>query len=126
MKYSFVARLTATLFVSFICAFGCKPKDTMPAPLPADQLPAVMQQAFASAPASAKALAGEVVAAVQAKDYSKALSQVQALTVVPKLKKEQISVASRALITINELLQAAQAQGDQNATQTLQNYQRLK
>jgi hypothetical protein len=126
MKYSFVARLTATLFVILICASGCKPKDTMPAPLPADQLPAVMQQAFASAPASAKALASEVVAAVQAKDYSKALSQVQALTVVPKLKKEQISVASRALITINELLQAAQAQGDQNAAQTLQNYQRLK
>lgn len=118
---------TATVLV--LLAFGllgCKPKETIPTPLPAEELPAALEKAFATAPAPAKAAASDIVAAVQAKDYGKAQSLLQALAVMPKLSKEQVSITSRAVLTVNELLQAAQAQGDQNAAQTLQNYRSLK
>jgi hypothetical protein len=126
MKQLLIAQFTAVFLLLALGVFGCKPKDTMPAPLPADQLPAAMQKAFASAPAPAKTAANEVVAAVEAKDYAKALTQLQQLAIMPKLSREQSSVTGRAVITVNELLQAAQAQGDQKAAQTLQNYRSLK
>jgi hypothetical protein len=98
----------------------------MPAPLPVAELPAAFEKAFRVAPAEAKDMAGQVVALVRAQDYSKAHPQLLALAAAPKLTPEQLDVTARGLVTLNELLQAAQAQGDQNAAQTLEMYRKTK
>jgi hypothetical protein len=94
----------------------------MPTPLPVAELPAALEKAFRVAPAEAKDMAGQVVALVRAQDYSKAHPQLMALGAAPKLTREQLDVTARGLVTLNELLQAAQAQGDQKAAETLQTY----
>jgi len=109
-----------------ICGLGCKPKATMPAPLPVAELPTALEKAFRVAPAETKDMAGQVVALVRAQDYSKAHPQLLTLAATPKLTHEQLDVTARGLVTLNEVLQNAQAQGDSNAAQTLEMYRRTK
>jgi hypothetical protein len=98
---------------------ACNRSASPPAPLPVEQVPAALEKAFSKAKAEPKQLAGEVAVAVQGQDYPKALLRLQALVSQSGLSKEQVSVTSRAMLTINELLQQAQARGDANAAQTL-------
>jgi len=74
----------------------------------------------------AKDLASQIVAAVQAKDYPKAFSGLQALSGQPDLTKPQINVCASALLTVNTLLQAAQAQGDTKAAETIKVFRSTK
>jgi len=107
-----------------IAGLGCKKDVPPPTVLPVDQFAATFNKAFAGAKAEAKDLAAQIVTAVQAQEYSKAFTQLQSLTSVPGLTKDQQSVLARALLTVNDLLAAAQSQGDQKAAQTIQTYQR--
>ncbi len=63
--------------------------------------------------------ADQIVAAVQAQDFSKAFNGLQSLVGKPDITKEQASVLSRALLTVNNQLQAAQAKGDVKAAETI-------
>ena len=89
-------------------------------------MPAALEQAFSKAKPEIKELANQVVAAVQAEDYSKAFLTIQNLASQPGLTKDQVSVASRATLTVNSLLQAAETKGDKQAAQTLQIYRKDK
>ncbi len=117
-----VPKIFLLLLLVLGCGFGCKPKASMPTPLPVEQLPGALEAAFSSAAAETKDLASQVVASVRARDYSKAHPQLQILAATPHLTQEQLTVTARAMLTLNDLLQAAQNQGDQKAAQTLQNY----
>lgn len=119
-------RNALALLLLIICGLGCKPQATMPTPLPVAELPAALEKAFRVAPAEAKDMAGQVVALVQAQDYPKAHPQLLALAATPKLTREQLDVTARGLVTLNELLQAAQAQGDEKAAQALETYRKSK
>jgi hypothetical protein len=119
-----VTRITFALFLLLIAGLGCKKDVPPPTVLPVDQFAATFNKAFAGAKAETKDLAAQIVTAVQAQDYSKAFSQLQSLTSVPGLTKDQQHVLARALLTVNDLLAAAQSQGDQKAAQTIQTYQR--
>lgn len=119
-------RNALALLLLIICGLGCKPKATMPTPLPVAELPTALEKAFRIAPAETKDMAGQVVALVRAQDYSKAHPQLLALAATPKLTPEQLDVTARGLVTLNELLQAAQAQGDTNAAQALETYRKIK
>ena len=113
-----------TLAFLFVLALGagCNRNVPPPTPLTEEELPSVLEKAFSTAKPEAKDLATQVVNSVKAKDYSKAFWGIQALPSVPGLTKEQVKITARATLTINELLQAAQAQGDAKATQTLQQH----
>jgi hypothetical protein len=124
MKPLCVTRITFALFLLLIGGLGCKKDVPPPTVLPVGQFAATFNKAFAGAKAEAKDLAAQIVTAVQAQDYSKAFSQLQSLTTVPGLTKDQQSVLARALLTVNDLLAAAQSQGDEKAAQTIQTYQR--
>ena len=124
MKPLCVTNITLALLLLLISGLGCKEDIPPPSALPADQFAATFNKALAGAKAEAKDLAAQVVSAVQGKDYSMAFTQLQTLTAVPGLTKEQQSVLARALLTVNERLAAAQSQGDQKAAQTIQDYQR--
>ena len=122
MKNFTVPILTCALALVLMLVLGCSRASAPPTPLTAEELPAALEKAFAKAKPEVKELAAQVVASVQAKSYAKAFQSLQNLAARPGLTKDQLSVASRATLTVNELLQAAQTQGDAKAAQTLKTY----
>lgn len=98
---------------------GCNRNAGPPPPLAAEQFPAEFKKAFAKAPEAARALSTGVIETMQQKNYTAAYEAVQALVTLPNLTKEQQSIATRASLTINGLLQTAQNQGDQGAATAL-------
>ena len=101
---------------------GCKKDTPPPAPLTVEELPSAIERAFSKATPENQELANQLLAAVRARDYSKAFLTIQNLSGRPGLTKEQQNVASRASLTLNELVQSAQAKGDQKAAQTIKSY----
>ena len=126
MKPLCAANITLAFLLLLISGLGCKKDIPPPTPLPVDQFAATFNKAFTRAKAETKSLATQIVVAVEAKDYSTAFAQMQTLISAPSLTKDQQSVLARALLTVNELLAAAQSQGDQKAVQTFQDYQKNK
>ena len=116
----------ALLFI-LLFSFGCR-KETLapPEPLAVDQLPSAMEKAFSNAKPPAKDLATQVVASVQAQDYSKAFLDIQSLSASPDLTKEQSSITTRAMMTINGLLKSAVTKGDEKSATALKRYQMTK
>ncbi len=83
-----------------------------------------MDQTFQKAKPEVKAAAGQVVTAVQSQDYAQAAAAVQSLSSRPDLTKDQRLLTARAMLTINGLLEAAQAKGDEKAAAALK-YQHM-
>jgi len=98
---------------------GCNRNSGPPPALPAEQIAAEFNKAFAKAPQVAKELAAGVTSSLEKKDYAGAYQAVQVLMGVPELTKEQQLTASRAMLTITGLTQAAGAAGDKNAAAAL-------
>jgi hypothetical protein len=122
MYLRFINLALAILLVASLGA-GCnRGASAPPAPLPLDQIPAALQKAFGNANPESKNLADQIVATLQAQDYSKAFNQIQNLASTPGLNKEQQSIAARAVLTLNGVLQSAQAKGDEKAAETLKTY----
>jgi len=106
---------------------GCGPKSIKPpSPLSEAEIPGALEKAFAKGVPELKDSANQIVAAVQAKDYSKAFNTLQSLSGREGLSNEQIEIINRALLTVRGLLQTAEAQGDQKAAQTIQLYHTKK
>ena len=124
MKPLCATKITLALLLLLTSGLGCRKDVRPPTPLPVDQFAVTFNKAFAGAKAETKDLTAQVVTAVQAQDYSKAFAQLQSLTSAPGLTKDQRSVLARALLTVNDLLAAAQSQGDQKAAETIQTYHR--
>ena len=101
---------------------ACNRSSAPPPSLTAQELPGALTTAFGKASPEAKALAEQVVARVQGQDYTRAFAAVQRLAAMPGLTREQLTLASRAMLTVSELLQSAQSQGDAKAAQTLNRY----
>src|SRR5689334_16655806 len=101
---------------------GCKKPDGPPPPVSLEQLPSALEKAFTKAKPQASEPLNTLQGALRDKDYSKALMAMQAIVALPGLNKEQANVAAAGLVSINNALQEAQSQGDQNAAQTLQTY----
>ena len=121
-KLFFLALLLTSLTFFSACSRTAAP----PTPLAVEQIPAEMQKAFAKAKPEIKQLVEQLVAAVQAKDYPLAYQHVQAVCNIPEATKEQRSVSVRAMLTVNQLLQTAQSQGDQRAAAAIQLQKKLK
>jgi hypothetical protein len=120
-KFGFCLSLLALLIAS-----GCKKPDGPPPPVSLEQLPSALEKAFAKGKPEAGEPLGALQTALRDKDYPKALMAMQAVAALPGLNKEQANVAAAGLVSINNALQEAQSQGDQNAAQTLQTYRATK
>lgn len=114
------------LLIPLLFGAGCDRSSAPPAPLSVEELPAAFEKAFGKAKPGAKELAKQIVASVQAKNYSKAFQDLQSLISTAALSKEQMKVASGALLTVNNLLDAAKAEGDAKAAETIKVYQQTK
>jgi hypothetical protein len=98
---------------------GCSRNAGPPQPLAVEQIPAEMQKAFNNAGPEIKDSVGHLISALQSKDYPTAYQEVQVLGNFPDETSEQRTLDARALLTLTELLQAAQAQGDERAASVL-------
>jgi hypothetical protein len=118
--------LALASLLGLACGVGCTRSTPPPTPLSVEEMPAALEKAFSKAKPDVKDLANQVVAAVQAQDYSKAFQAIQDLASRPGLTKDQVNVTSRATLTVNSLLQTAVTKGDAKAAQTLQTYRKDK
>jgi hypothetical protein len=109
-----------------LIASGCKKPDGPPPPVSLEQLPSALEKAFAKSKPEASEPLNGLQTALRDKDYPKALMAMQTVAALPGLNKEQANVAAAGLVSINNALQEAQSQGDQNAAQTLQTYRATK
>jgi hypothetical protein len=121
-----VRRVGFALLFVLLVAGGCSKSDSPLPPLALNELPAALEKAFSKAQPEAKELANQVVKAVQSQDYPRAFEDIQSLAIAPGLTSEQVSTVARSRLTINELLQSAEAKGDEKAASTLENYRRTK
>jgi len=119
MNHVVSGTITLCLLLVLTLGGGCKENVAPPTPIPADQLPAALEKAFAKAKAEAKDLSAQVITSIQGQDYSKAYFAMQTLATKPGLNKEQLRVTTGGLMTLNELLQAAQSKGDAKAGEVL-------
>ena len=97
-----------------------------PAPLAVEQIPTEMNKAFAKAASDIKEVVNQLNTTLASKDYVAASQNIQMLFNLPVATKDQRMVTARAMLTINGLLQTAQAQGDQKAAAVLSEQRRLK
>ena len=112
-------RLATVFLLAVVLGVSCKQKVTPPVPVPIEQLPAALEKAFTKAKPEVKTLAGEVVAAVKTPDYTKAYFAMQTLSAQAGLTREQSGVVNGGLLTLNTLMQEAQAKGDTKAAEAL-------
>lgn len=115
-----LAPLLALLLVSFMPA--CKRDAGPPAPLAVEKIGLEFKKGFADATPPTRAASAEVVSALEAKNYVAAFGAAQALCARTDMTEAQQILASRGLLTVNKLLQEAQASGDQNAAEAIQLY----
>jgi hypothetical protein len=126
IKFHYVTKVGLALLLLVGLSLGCSKNIPPPVPLPVGEFATTFEKAFTGAKGEAKELATQIVAAVEAKDYSKAFMQLQTLFSAPGLTKEQQGLLTRASMTLNEVLASAQSQGDQKAAQTIQYYNKTK
>ena len=112
--------------LTLLLGVGCEKAIPPVTPLAEEAFPVAFDKAFSKAKPETKELVSQIVAAVQAKDYPKAFSGLQALSGQSDLTKPQSDVCASALLTVNTLLQAAQAQGDAKAAETIKVYRSTK
>ncbi len=90
-----------------------------PAPLPVDQVPSALSTAFANAQPDLKEWVGQAVSALQSRESGKALMVLEGVCAAPELTPAQWGAATRALLALNQQLQAAAAKGDPQAIEAV-------
>jgi hypothetical protein len=126
MKNLCIKIIGVALLFPLLVGLGCDRSSAPPTALAVEEFPAAFEKAFSKAKPETKELAKQIVTGVQAKDYSKAFLALQSLLSDATLSKQQMSVTSGALLTVNSLLEAAQAEGNQNAAETIKVYRSTK
>ena len=91
-----------------------------------EQAKEAIQQAFAGAPSDVKAMVGDVEAAMKANEDAKAFLQLGNLSARADLTAEQRGAAAQAMLTVNQKLSAAAANGDRDAAALLDSYRSSK
>ena len=91
-----------------------------------EQAKEAIKQAFAGAPSDVKTLAGDIEAAMKANEDAKAFLQLGNLSALPDLTAEQRGAAAQAMLSVNQKLSAAAANGDRDAAALLDSYRASK
>jgi hypothetical protein len=120
-RYLSLIACGVVLAISIACS-----KNEAPRMLTSEELPKAVTEAFSKAKPQTKKLASDIIDMMKKKEFTKALPAIQGLCDIPDLDKNQRSVASQLLLTVNNDLQAAQAQGDAAAQSLINNQQIAK
>jgi hypothetical protein len=123
----FFRRVLAQLMIGAIAGIliGCG-KSHSPAPTSATEAQASMQDAFKQAKPEVKAVADEVVSALQNNDSPKAYIQLHVLSGSSGLNEEQRDAATKSMLLLGQQLRQAAAKGDAEAEKALEMYRATK
>jgi len=105
---------------------GCKKQPVAVVPLPVEQVPTTMEQAFQQAAPEVRQEATAAVAALQNQDEPKAFYELQELADRPELTPEQREAAMRAWAAVYARLRAAAEKGDKKAEDAVEHYRATK
>jgi len=111
--------------VACLVLAGCGKTAQAPPPLPIEQVPQTLENAFESAPSEVSQAASEAVTAVRADDPG-ALTDLQELTARSDLTREQHLAAARAMAAYLQKLRDTADKGDKKAEEALQHYRSTK
>ncbi|MHB8519835.1 MAG: hypothetical protein ACYDH9_03665 [Limisphaerales bacterium] len=116
---AFATGIIACVIAGLLC--GCHRSAQIPA-TPAE-IQSTIQTAFKDGDPKAKAMANDVVAALQNQKTSEAFMGLNALSTAPGLTEEQRIAAARSKAAISRELRAQADKGDAEAAKILQLYQ---
>lgn len=116
----FIVCRGAMLCLPFIFLNACSQQDAAPKPVAIESAPTSFAEAFKNAKPEAKQLATEATAALESKDYARALLALQSLAGRSDLTDSQRDMASRSMLSVNQALTEQAASGNQQAQQVLQ------
>jgi len=114
-----VALLSISMFVA-----GCR-KQTAVKPLPIDEVPETIQNAFKESSPETSNVVSEVVTSVH-QDQGKTLEELQVLSAQPNLTAEQRQATDRAMYSVLNKLSQAAAKGDKQAEEAMKKYRATK
>ena len=101
---------------------GCSKTPSMPAQLPAEQIPATVESAFVKAAPEAKQAANTFLSTLHDNDLPGAFTQLQDMAGRTDLTPDQRALTGRAMMTVAQQMQAAAANGDKKAAEFLRMY----
>lgn len=131
MKRTRFARAAAHLLVALgiavmVCAVGCGHRTSVPEEIAVEEVPGALDNAFVKAEPGTRQLVRQVTGNLNAQNYPLAYRQLQSLSSRSGLTPQQSQMAARALLSVNQRLQAAQRQGDPMAANELKRYRVTK
>jgi len=114
-----VALISLSLF-----ATACR-KQTAAKPLPIDEVPKTIQNAFKESTPEVSNVVSEVVTSVH-QDQGKTLEELQTLSEQPNLTAEQRRATERAMYSVLNKLSQSAAKGDKQAEEAMKKYRATK
>jgi hypothetical protein len=99
---------------------GCGRQGEAPKEVPLAQVPQTIESAFQKAGPEARKQSGEVLEALKGKDLPKALLGLQALSARSDTTALQREIAAHCMVTVNQEVQAAATNGDNQAAEVIQ------
>lgn len=120
MKLPLSSRASLASLLAILLYAGCTKEAAPPKPITVEQAPTSLEEVFKGASPEAKKLVDDVVGALTAKNYAKALFSLQSLSSRSDLNPQQRDLASRSMLAVNKALDEQASSGDQNAQQALQ------
>jgi hypothetical protein len=123
-----VAIRFATIAASAIflwCACAKRNADA-PVPLPEDQIPTAVSQAFNSSDKETQVQVAQYVSEFESHDYPAAFEDIQQIFHNKSLTRDQRTLLARALMTTSQKVQEAASGGDQRADEALRSYTSTK
>jgi hypothetical protein len=112
LRLSAVCSIAIAAFFTAGCGGGNE--SQIPEALSLSEAPNTLEEAFANAPADARAEAQQAAAALNSGDYGRALMILQQLTARPELTGPQRELATRSLLTAQQETAKAAEAGDQD------------
>jgi hypothetical protein len=123
MDYCVCSRFVITLITAaMVPAIGCS-RSEAPKALRPELLPSIVENAFKDAVPEAKTAATEIIISLRTNNDVKAFFELQELSSRPDLTLAQREATARSMLSLNERLRTAAADGNQQAAEALQIYQ---
>jgi len=126
MKAPVLHRLIWLMAIAICSMVACKKKPAALAPVPVEQVPATIEQAFKQATPETGAAATDVTVALREGDEVKAFEDLQTLSKRRDLTAEQREAVTRSWLSMIEQLRAAAARGNKKAEEALEHYMATK
>lgn len=122
---TFPVPISLVVTLALLVFLGCR-KSGPPEALSPDRAATELTSSFAKSKPELKEIATRAVAALQAGRYPEASALLMQLSQSTELAAPQRELATRAMIGVNQLLQAAQAKGDPQSAEYLRRVEESK